>query len=61
MAACEEREELKAQLQSALTRWYELKDITGKEREAKSAEKKVHHIQRDLGDHCSKHGCTKNS
>jgi hypothetical protein len=59
MAACEQRDQLQAQLRDAFARWYEVKDVPGKTRDAKTAEKKVHHIQRDLGEHCAKHGCTK--
>jgi hypothetical protein len=61
MITCEQREELKAQLKVAFERWYGLKDIPGKTREAKGAEKKVHHIQRALGDHVAKHGCNRDS
>ncbi len=61
MTACEQREELQAQLRAAFVRWYELKDIRGKQREARHAERKVHHIQRALGDHYAKHGCNRDS
>ena len=59
MIACEQREQLQVRLRAAFERWYELEDVPGKERESQTAEKKVHHIQRDLGDHYAKHGCNK--
>ena len=61
MIVCEERDELQARLKAAFEQWYEFKDIPAKERDARSAERKVHHIQRALGDHCAKHGCNKDS
>jgi hypothetical protein len=52
MITCEQREELKAQLKVAFERWYGLKDIPGKTREAKGAEKKVHaRIRRPIALH----------
>jgi len=59
MKACEQRNELQARLRTAREEWYSVKDVPGKSREAKEAEKKVHHIQRSLGDHVAKHGCNK--
>lgn len=59
MKACDQREELQRCLDAAFEEWYGIKDIPGKNREAKAAEKKVHHIQRSLGDHVEKHGCNK--
>jgi hypothetical protein len=50
---------LQARLRTALEEWYSVKDVPGKSGEAKEAEKKVHHIQRSLGDHVAKHGCNK--
>jgi hypothetical protein len=61
LIACEHRDDLQAQLKVAFERWYEFKDIHGKEREAQGAERNVGHIQRALGDHYAKHGCNKNS
>jgi hypothetical protein len=43
----------------AFEEWYAVKDVPGKNREAKTAEKKVHHIQRALDEHVSKHGCNR--
>ena len=59
MKTCEQRDELQSQLKAAFEQWYSFKDVPGKNREAKDAEKKVHHIQRSLGDHVAKHGCDK--
>ena len=59
MKTCEQRDELQARLSTAREEWYSLKDVPGKDREAKDAEKKVHHIQRSLGDHVTKHGCNR--
>ncbi len=59
MKTCEQRDELQAKLRAAFEQWYSFKDVPGKNREAKDAEKKVHHIQRSLGDHVAKHGCNK--
>ena len=56
MRACEQKGELQRRLRAAFEEWYAVKDVPGKNREAKAAEKKVHHIQRALGDHVSKHG-----
>lgn len=57
MTTCEQRKDLQARLQAAFEQWYVLKDLPGKTHEAKEAQKKVHHIQRDLGYHVAKHGC----
>jgi hypothetical protein len=59
MSTCEQKDELKRRLKGAFEDWYGLKDVPGKKREAKAAEKKVHHIQRALGDHVAKHGCNR--
>jgi hypothetical protein len=59
MSACEQKKELQRQLKAAFEDWYGVKDVPGKNRQAKAAEKKVHHIQRALGDHVSKHGCNR--
>ena len=61
MIACEQREELEVRLKAAFVSWYELRDLPGKQRDAKSSERKVNNIQRALGDHCAKHGCRKAS
>jgi hypothetical protein len=60
MKDCVERQALKAQLDSAYREWYAVKDIpgAGNEEAARKAQSKVHHIQRALGDHCAKHGCS---
>jgi hypothetical protein len=59
MIDCEQRDELKRRLKAAFEEWYAVKDIPGKSRESKAAEKKVHHVQRSLGDHVVKHGCNR--
>ena len=59
MRACEQKEELQQRLKAAFEEWYAVKDVPGKNREAKTAQKKVHHIQRSLGDHVAKHGCNR--
>jgi hypothetical protein len=59
MKMCEQRDELQARLKAAFEHWYSFKDVPGKKREAKDSEKKVHHIQRSLGDHVAKHGCNR--
>jgi hypothetical protein len=59
MRACEQKGELQRRLRAAFEEWYAVKDVPGKNREAKAAEKKVLHIQRALGDHVSKHGCNR--
>jgi hypothetical protein len=59
MKMCEQRDELQANLKGAFEQWYRFKDVPGKNREAKDAQKKVHHIQRSLGDHVAKHGCNR--
>lgn len=59
MSACEQKDELQQRLKVAFEEWYAVKDVQGKNREAKAAEKKVHHIQRSLGDHVVKHGCNR--
>jgi hypothetical protein len=56
LIACEQRDGLLSQLKVAFEQWYEFKDIPGKECDAQRAERKVHHIQRALGDHYAKHG-----
>ena len=56
---CDQKDELQRRLRAAREEWYEVKDVPGKSREAKAAEKKVHHIQRSLGDHVAKHGCNR--
>ena len=63
MAACDEREKLRTQLNDAFQAWYPVKDAPGGETEAaaRKAETKVHHLSRALSDHCAKHGCTKES
>ncbi len=53
---CEERKQVQANLRAAFERWYEVKDIPGKERVAREAQLKMHHVQRSLGDHVAKHG-----
>jgi hypothetical protein len=59
MSACDQKDELRKRLRAAFEERYGVKDVPGKNREAKAAEKKVHHIQRALGDHVSKHGCNR--
>jgi DNA phosphorothioation-dependent restriction protein DptG len=59
MRTCEQRDELQRRLRTAFEEWYGVKDTPGKDREAKAAEKRVHHIQRSLGDHVAKHGCNR--
>ena len=59
MIDCEQRDELKRRLKAAFEEWYAVKDIPGKSRESKAAEKKVHHVQRALGDHVVKHRCNR--
>lgn len=59
MKACDQRDELQRRLTTAFEEWYAVKDVPRKSREAKAAEKKVHHVQRSLGDHVAKHGCNK--
>ena len=44
MKACDERDELRRRLTTAFEEWYAVKDVPGKNREAKAAEKKVHYI-----------------
>jgi hypothetical protein len=61
LIACEQRDELQAQLKVAFEQWYEFKDIPGKEREGQKAERKVSHIQRALVNHYTKHGCNKDT
>jgi hypothetical protein len=57
MIECDERKRLQQSLTAAFEKWYEFKEVAGKERQAREAERKVHHIQRALGEHYSKHGC----
>jgi hypothetical protein len=59
MKSCDERDELRRRLATAFEEWYAVKDVPGKNREAEAAEKKVHHIQRSLGDHVAKHACNR--
>jgi len=59
MKTCELKDKLQAQLKSAFEDWYGFKDVPGKDREAKEAQKKVRHIQRSLGDHVAKQGCNR--
>ena len=59
MKACDQKDEMQKRLRAAREEWYEVKDVPGKSREAKAAEKKVHHMQRSLIDHVVKHGCNK--
>jgi hypothetical protein len=59
MKTCEQRDELQAALKAAFEEWDNFKDVPGKNREAKDAEKMVHHIQRSLGNHVAKHGCNR--
>jgi len=59
MMACEQKDELQQRLRKAFEEWYGIKDVAGKNREPKAPEKKVHHIQRSLGDHVAKHGCNR--
>jgi hypothetical protein len=59
MTTCEQTDELERRMRAAFEEWYAVKDIPGKKREATTAEKKGHHIQRSLGDHVAKHGCNK--
>jgi hypothetical protein len=59
MRTCEQTDELQRRLRTAFEEWYGVKDVPGKNREAKAAEKKVHHIQRSLGDQVAKHGCNR--
>jgi hypothetical protein len=59
MKMCEQRDEMQANLKAAFEQWYRFKDVPGKNRETKDAEKKIHHIQRSLGDHVPKHGCNR--
>lgn len=54
---CEQRDELQAKLNAASEQWCSFQDVPGKNRETKDAEKKVHHVQRSLGDHVAKHEC----
>jgi hypothetical protein len=44
MRACEQRDELQSRLKAAFDEWYAVKDVPGKNREAKA--EKVHHVQR---------------
>jgi hypothetical protein len=60
MKICEQRDDLQRRLRAAFEDWYVVQDVPGKKREAKTAEKKVHCIQRSLRDHVVKHGCNKN-
>jgi len=57
MKTCETRDDLQRRWRAAFEDWYEVKDASGKNRKARAAEKKVHHIQRSLGDRVVKHGC----
>ena len=57
MQTCGERDKLQARLRTAFEDWYSFKDVPGKDCEANAAQKKVHHIQRSLGEHVAKHGC----
>ena len=59
MKTCEQRDDLQRRLRAAFEDWYAVKDVPGKNLLAKAAEKKVHHIQRSLGEHVAKHGCNK--
>jgi len=59
MKTCDTKDELQKRLSAAFEEWYGVKDVPGKKRDAKAAERKVHHIQRALGDHVSKHGCNR--
>lgn len=59
MNACDQRDELRRRLTAAFEEWYAVKDVPGKSREAKAAEKKVHHFQRSLGDHVAKYSCNR--
>jgi hypothetical protein len=59
MKKCQEKDELQSRLRTAFEDWYRVKDLPGKSRGAKSAQTKVHHIQRSLLDHVAKHGCNK--
>lgn len=59
MKSCEQKDELQRRLRAAFDDWYAVRDVAGKDRQAKAAQKKVHHIQRALGDHVSKHGCNR--
>ena len=59
MKTCKQRDELRAQLNAAFEQRYSFKDVPGKNHEAEDAEKKVHHVQRSLGDHVANHGCNK--
>lgn len=59
MKVCEQKDEMQRRLRAAFEALYEVRDVPGKSREAKAAEKKVHHMQRSLIDHVVKHGCNK--
>jgi hypothetical protein len=59
MSVCEQKDELQRRLTAAFEEWYAVKDVPGKDREAKTAEKKVHHVHRSLIDHVVKHGCNR--
>ena len=59
MKTCKEKVKLQARLKAAFEDLYSFEDVPGKDREAKAAQKKVHHIQRSLGDHVAKHGCNR--
>jgi hypothetical protein len=48
MRVCEQRDELQRCLRAAFEEWYAVKDVPGKNREAKAAEEKVHQVQRSL-------------
>jgi hypothetical protein len=45
MGNCEERARIAVRLRAAFSTWYELRDVPGKQSEARKAEMKVHHIQ----------------
>jgi hypothetical protein len=59
MRVCKQGDELHRRFRAAFKEWYGVKDVPGKNREAKAAEKEVHHVQRSLGDHVAKHGCNR--
>ena len=59
MRDCEQRDELQRRIKTAFEEWYAVRDIPGKTRKSKAAEKKVQHVQRSLIGHVVKHGCNR--
>lgn len=61
MSQCDIADGLNKQPREAFASWYDVKDIPGKQNEARKAQRKVHNVQRALIDHVVKHGCNKDS